>query len=446
MTSIIDGWEDGNYHEDWRPSERSRGWQTQSKPETPTALDTRSQFPVAVAATFAVCLSLAAAQPTAPPPTSEQTRVRLTQAIKLSGDYLKRACDSNGRFAYRINTDSGRLSASYDIVRHAGAIYSLSMLNRLHPDAEAVSTMMRAAKFMQANYIGPDAGSDRLVVWSRPLPTKSDAELGAAGLGSVALAAVDQRRPGHPFSQLQALGRFIIFLQKADGSFYSKYSANGKPVEDWQSLYYPGEAALGLLALYDLDPSPQWLRAAGKALAYLAKSREKATELPPDHWALIATAKFLPYYDRSSCPATRAELVAHATRICDSFLREQITNAADARLIGGFDAGGRTTPTATRLEGMLAALEFLPNDSRGFRTRIETAVGQGIAFLLRAQITSGPYAGGVPGTVLKPESVVFKTNRQASEVRIDYVQHALCAWLRYEALLSRQRGSKAQVH
>ena len=68
---------------------------------------------------------------------------------------------------------------------------------------------------------------------------------------------MDQARPGTvPISQLQALGRFIIFLQKADGSFYSKYGANGKPVEDWQSLYYPGEAALGLIALYEIDPSP----------------------------------------------------------------------------------------------------------------------------------------------------------------------------------------------
>jgi len=256
----------------------------------------------------------------------------------------------------------------------------------------------------------------------------------------VALAAVDWARPGTiPLAQLQALGRFVLFLQKADGSFYSKYGANGKPIEDWQSLYYPGEAALGLITLYEMDPSPQWIGAAGRALAYLAKSRENAVALPPDHWAMIATARFLRYYDRSSCPASREELVRHAARICESFLREQITSSADARLIGGFGADGRTTPTATRLEGMLAALEFLPRDS--LRSRVEAAVGQEIVFLLRAQITSGPYAGGVPGTVLKPESVVFKANRQASEVRIDYVQHALSAWIGYEELLAgRAKG------
>ena len=74
-----------------------------------------------------------------------------------------------------------------------------------------------------------------------------------------------------PLAQLQSLGRFILFLQNADGSFVSKYNPDTGPVGDWQSLYYPGEAALGLIALYELHHSCEWLIAAGKALAYLAK-------------------------------------------------------------------------------------------------------------------------------------------------------------------------------
>jgi hypothetical protein len=50
--------------------------------------------------------------------------------------------------------------------------------------------MTRAANFMRSSYISQDARSKTLVVWSQPLPRKSDAELGAAGLGLVALASV----------------------------------------------------------------------------------------------------------------------------------------------------------------------------------------------------------------------------------------------------------------
>lgn len=187
-----------------------------------------------------------------------------------------------------------------------------------------------------------------------------------------------------------------------------------------------------MISLYELDHSHKWLVAAGKGLAYLTESRAGPQEVPPDHWALIATAKFLPYYEHSACPVSREELVQHASRICERFLREQITGALDARLNGGFDPGGRTTPTAIRLEGLLAALEFLPKSDGDLPARIETAVQSGIAFLLNAQITSGPYAGGMPGAVLATGS--GRSARSASEVRIDYVQHALSAWLRYEQL------------
>ena len=347
----------------------------------------------------------------------------------------------NGRFAYRVDTNSGRRSTSYNIVRHAGAMYALGMFNNFHTDPQAVSAMIRAAGFLRANYIGPDARSNTLVVWSRPLPMKSDAGLGASGLGLVALAGVEQAKPNTvPLEQLQALGRFIVYLQKGDGSFASKYLAESGPSSDWQSLYYPGEAALGLTALYELDHSNGWLTAAGRALSYLARSREGAREVPPDHWALIATAKFLTYFneisvrDRVSCCASRAELVAHAIRICRSFLQVQITNSPDARLNGGFDPRGGTTQTATRLEGLLATLEFLPAEDAALRAQIEAAVQSGITFLLRAQIATGPYAGGMPQTVLGDSSDPKDAERRGSDVRIDYVQHALSAWLRFQHL------------
>jgi hypothetical protein len=329
-----------------------------------------------------------------------------------------------------------RVSPSYNIVRHAGAIYALAMLNRVQSDLNAVDTMVRAAHFMHAYYLAPDPRGNGLVVWTRPQPSNRKAELGAAGLALAALAGVQPVRPeAIPLPDLQAIGKFVLFLQKPDGSFYSKYQADNGVDRNWQSLYYPGEAVLGLVSLYELDHSTKWLVAGGKGLAYLAQSRVRSQDVPPDHWALIATAKFLPYYAQSACPVSRGELVRHAARICERFLREQVTGASDARLNGGFDPGGRTTPSAIRLEGLLAALEFLPKGDGDLRARVEAAVQRGITYLLNAQITSGPYAGGMPGAVVATGSP--RSARSVSEVRIDYVQHALSAWLRYEELYQR---------
>jgi len=347
-------------------------------------------------------------------------------AITLAANYLERACGPDGRFAYRININSGQQSHSYNIVRHAGAIYALAMFQHAKPDQQAVDAMARAAFYMRQNYIGPGVRSNQLVVWSKPRPQRSTADLGATGLGLVALTSLEQAKPNSvPLLQLQALGHFLLFLQRSDGSFVSKYRAESGPDEDFESLNYPGEAALGLIDLYEVDHSPIWLAAAARALSYLARSRAKLSDVPPDHWALIATAKLLPYYAQSASPATREELIRHASQICQSLMKDQLRNPVNQALDGSFDPTGRTAPTATRMEGLLAALEFLPNGS--LRTQVKESVDHGIVFLLRAQIKDSLYAGGVPGAYISGAP-------GAHDIRIDFVQHALCAWLRYKQL------------
>ena len=355
------------------------------------------------------------------------SRDEVNRAIELAAGYLERACGPDGKFAYKVDIGTGRESASYDIIRHAGAMYALALMNRSRPDRQAVEALLRAAAFLRQNYIGPGVRPGQLVVWSKPIARRSHsrnyAELGGTGLGLVALAEARQADPKIvPIEDLQALGRFALFLQRDDGSFVSKYRPETGPVPYWESLYYPGEAALGFVALYETDHSREWLTAAGKALSYLARTRAGLTTLPADHWALIATARLLPYSDQIASTIRREELVRHAAQICNSMLREQFRGSAASGVDGAFDPTGLTAPAATRLEGLLAALEFLPTGE--LRDRIETAAGYGIGFLLRMQVGSGPHVGGMPGA--------FAAGAGASKIRIDYVQHALCAWLRYQ--------------
>lgn len=351
------------------------------------------------------------------------SRGNVHRAIELATDYLERACSADGKFVYLVDVGSGREISSYNVLRHSGAIYALAMANQLSADKKAGESMIRAAAFLRQNYIGPGPQAGQLAVWSKPLSRGLDgqfAELGGTGLGLVALAAVRKADPkAVPLRDLQALGRFILFLQQDDGSFVHKYLAKTGRVANWQSLYYPGEAALGLIALYEEDHSREWLEAAIKALIYLANSRAGLATVPADHWALIATAKLLPYCDTTTCTPLRERLIRHAAQICSSVLREQVRGTSGTGADGAFDLTGRTAPAATRLEGLVAALQFLPKGE--LREKIMEAIPRSIAFLLRAQVTSGPYSGGMPGSALAADS----------RIRIDYVQHALCAWIMY---------------
>jgi hypothetical protein len=378
---------------------------------------------------------------------------RLTQAIDSAADYLLKQCAQNGMFVYRINLNPEVTpKPKYNFLRHAGAMYALSQYENAYPNAKTVQTLERAALFLKKasiasipeRYAKVPERQDLLLVWSIPYITGSkkpvQAKLGGTGLGLVALLSLEKHKPGTtPIDYLRQMGNFLLYMQKNDGSFYSKYYPHhGGKSDQWTSLYYPGEAALGLVMLYELDPDPQWLQAAAHAMAYLARLRADEGEAPADHWALLATAKLLPLYDRSGQSVSRAAILNHAVQICEKILSTRSPNPQTSLHRGCFTDDGRTTPTAIRLEGLLAALTFLPDEYADLKKQIRSSAEKGLRFLLRSQITSGEYAGAIPRAIRPlPEShprFNKAFNRRATEVRIDYVQHALSAMLQYQHL------------
>jgi hypothetical protein len=368
---------------------------------------------------------------------------QLMKSIHLSASYLIKQCDRNGKFLYRINTNPAiKPKERYNLLRHAGSIYALASYDQYYPHNLTQSALKRATSFLKKSAIAPlPSREDLLAVWSHPEITHSNkplqAKLGGTGIGLVALLGVEKRMPGTtPLEYLRNMGNFLVFMQKNDGSFYSKYiPEKGGRDDSWTSLYYPGEAALGLLMLYEKDPSLNWLQAAANSIAYLARKREGQKYVEADHWALLATAKLLPHYNRSQQILHQKAIEHHAAQICEAILNGKPDNYDNALTYGSFTEDGRTTPTAIRLEGLLAALGFLPTDYTNLREQMIVAVDHGMQFLLRSQIKTGKYAGGIPRAIQKlPEDhPQFKKsfNRRASEVRIDYVQHSLSAMLQY---------------
>ena len=362
-------------------------------------------------------------------------------AINRSANYLMKNTNADGMFEYLINMNPAiKVNGKYNILRHSGAMYAMSMYYQLHPDDHIRSAVKRAGKYLRDEAIDTLPGKENmLAVLSKPHDSQGEeplqAKLGGTGLGLVALLSLEDITPGStPVADLRKLGQFLVYMQREDGSFSSKYiPSEGGVNDDWQSLYYPGEAILGLLMLYEKDSSAIWFDSASKALAYLARSRKNNTDVPADHWALLATEKMLSLKNKEKRVVPGELLIDHAVQICDAILKRQINEPERPAYDGGFSTDGRTTPAATCLEGLMAAGSFLPRDHE-IRKRIDFAVHRGVAFLLNVQIKEGPFAGAFPRSVGRlnqntPEAVVF--NNRATEVRIDYVQHALSAMIQY---------------
>ena len=378
----------------------------------------------------------------------KQDSSKLVSAIHLSGDYIINSIKEDGQFVYKVNMDTGtEVNEKYNSLRHAGAVYALCMYYEFNPDQQVLEAANKAAGFIRQKLLAPiPKHPEMLGVWSLPDINNDDdpplVKLGGNGLGLVALAYLEKLEPGSTgIPTLRKMGEFILFMQKDNGGFYSKYFPGPRGRDDsWTSLYYPGEAALGLMMLYEIDPDEKWLEGAAMALKYLAKLREGETKTEADHWALIATRKLMQYYRDLDLNIPAELLIDHGIQICKSMILQMAQFPAYTPYYGCMTSDGRTTPTATRMEGLLSFVSLVPGNRKSLIYSILLVTNKGIGFLERAQVKQGPYKGGmtreyyIPG--LDPQKYrVDADERRNTEIRIDYVQHALSAWIDYYRLV-----------
>ncbi len=378
-----------------------------------------------------------------PETTATATPDRLDEiraAIRRGAEYLTGSVQEDGSFVYRINLDpSVKVKPAYNMLRHAGAMYALASYHERWPSAQVARALAQTSKYLHRFMRPLEERDDAIAVWESE--AQQEAKLGGAGLALVALVSQEHAVPGTAnAAELSRVGTFVTFMQKSDGGFHSKYFSDARGRSDaWTSLYYPGEAALGLVMLHELVPGSGWLDAAVRSLGFLANMRRGRARVEPDHWALIATGRLFSEHGTADWPHDKGLLRTHALQICESVLMVDQDLVAESPLYGAFDPDGRTTPTATRLEGLLAALPLLQGTADvELGTRMRTAIDAGVQFLLNAQVREGVYAGAVPrGVHLRADEPTRSSfNRRVTEVRIDYVQHAMSAWMGYLDLAS----------
>lgn len=312
--------------------------------------------------------------------------------------------------------------SDYNLLRHNGAIYALSQayhrneeLSKKSPERNTyasqtaiLKTMEKAVGYLRDNALLPVPGhKEWLAAWERddpddPHSEPDTAKLGGAGLALIAMGELEGIKPRSISleKELRKLGAFIESLQDKDtGSFTCKYFWGSGPNDDWVSLYYPGEAALGMVTLAELELkieeeesaklrkvvtstelefehqhlkrhftqkySERWIKVAKNALLYLERLRrnQELDDIEPDHWALLATARLLPILDEQrneradgSYGRKQADLeywliYNHAVKVANSMVADHTTEGL-AEHDGCFTYDGRTCSTSTRVEGL----------------------------------------------------------------------------------------------
>lgn len=359
--------------------------------------------------------------------TSGPSRKDLLDSVWLGGDYLCRALDENGQFTYLYYPDEDRVPQEYNLVRHAGAIYSLLDVYQTTQDPELLESAERAIGFMLKH----------VKTYKENLEIACIADGGKIGLGGVALAVValakhvEVTKNQQYLAIAQQLARYIQVSQGRNGKFINRRRYPSGRKWDMASDYYPGEAILALVRLHGVDGQQCWLDTAEKGARYLINVRDRKTPfLLQDHWLLYALNDLHRYRPQE-------RFVNHSVKITRAIIKEQRRDLAIPDYVGGYFNPPGTCPAATRTEGLTAAYDLTRRAGRsGAANRILEALSLTVAFQLQTQF--------------QPESALYCRDPQRAcggfhssltdhEIRIDYVQHNISGFICLYRLLDAER-------
>jgi hypothetical protein len=341
-------------------------------------------------------------------------------ALLLAGEYLKNAVKDDGSFVYEYFPPTNRENSQYNMLRHAGTIYAMVEIYELTKDKSLLEKIQKAIPFLLRNLKNVQIKDHAVLV----AIDNGNIKLGANALAILALTKyMDVVKTREYLDTVQKLARWIQATQSPEGRFLiHKQDFSTKNISNFVSDYYPGEAIYALTLLYKIDKNKEWLDTAENAARYLIDVRDggkSMVQLSHDHWLLYGLNELYRvrrhkiYYD-------------HTLKIASAILNAQHKDSAQDGA-GSFYTTARSTPTATRMEGLCAVYQLV----RDFGTKKELdslldGICLGIKFQLKTQVTKE-----MAKNRKWPVRAVggFLESLDMPSIRIDYVQHNVSSLL-----------------
>jgi rhamnogalacturonyl hydrolase YesR len=335
-------------------------------------------------------------------------------AAQAGGDYLVTHMHEDGSFVYEHDPGTDEVTDGYNILRHAGTTYSLLELYEATNDREYLASSEKAIAYL-INQVVPCP----MIPAAACVEEDAEVKLGGNGLTILALAkhAEATGKKTH-LSLAERLAAFIVGVQSPSGEFAVHKMINGV-ADDFKSEYYPGEAMFGLAKLSQASGDRKWLDAAHQGARWIITVRDAGVptdELPHDHWFLYALNEL-------TKDKQEPMYIDHAKKLTDAIAAAQHVGLTGEQKDwnGGYYNPPRSTPAATRNEGLGAAYElFTRAGEAAYATVGKDTMERGIDFTLRTQDANGG----------------FHESLDEHVIRIDYVQHNISALLAFDRILN----------
>jgi hypothetical protein len=335
----------------------------------------------------------------------------LRDRVSLGAHYLARVTGRDGKMVYLYDVARDReVEDDYSEIRHAGATDALFAAYRELHDEDLREAGIRALDWLDGRLKDIDTERAYLPDDENAMGTIGGTGLVLIAFASHASATGDKER----LPRMKKLAEFLVRQVDSQGKF-RPFGGEGRDV-----LYYPGEAMLGLLRLYEIDPDRRWLDAAIRVARWRIQTPYVGKrDWYRDYWFLLVLAEL----HRHTGEATWAD---HAASMTDAGIKEQDEEEADfAASNGAYDDTPRPNPTSTYFESLAATAASARKTGRPDAPILDHA-RRAATFVVWQQLDEETSyrarnperaIGGVPG------------NPWGTYVRIDDVQHAIRAML-----------------
>ena len=351
--------------------------------------------------------------------------------IALSMNYINRNILEDGRFCYRQNVDPEVTydNTIYNSLRHAGTLYAMYLYETMGLETKFHDNRILASKYFIDRYLKKI--DDKYAVVSYPEEEEikfTIAKTGACGVGLCALCNLYEEKIIE-LSVLRGIGEFILSMITEEGNVYAYYNLDKKEIDkEAEAIFYPAEAAAGLMCLYEIDPQQKWLDAIKKIIMYIVTTRKTMDlNIPFDHWSVLVIEKLL--MRKLVTPEEANQMRSYAEQMSIPALSNQITNSRNS-YYGAFKDNIRPCSLGTIMEGLGSI--YMCSENEQLKAIIFKALAIGCHFLARVQVKTGTMAGGLPNSAnwVKPG-----VTQNASIIRIDNVQHVVMGWLKFQNIL-----------
>jgi hypothetical protein len=361
-------------------------------------------------------------------PPAQVTPDALVEAVRRGADYLLRIMNGDGRYVYLYRPLEDRDDSSYGWLRHAGTTYAIAeAYEELGTPAYAQKAAL-ALSYLKSHLLGDASSQGNYIV---DTTDEEQQKVGGAGLSLLAFAKYAATTGDRSeLETMRALARFILKSQYEDGHFRSNADLEhetGKKVKR-EPVYYPGEAVLALMRLFAIDAQPAYLDAARRGADWVVHVRDayvSEDNQEHDHW--------MSYAYNELYRVTRDEaFLEHAYKIARAIQKKQApASGAPAPDFVGTFYDGQTTPASTRVEAFDADIA------------LSRFAGKPEVWLLEPAKLA---ARSMLGQQYRPDNDYWLPNPAKAmggvreslfvhDVRIDYVQHAMSAWLHLARIL-----------